>query len=127
MNKQFSIALKELREKAGFDSQTKFAEVCRMDNSTIARLERGETEPTPKTLTKISKVLHIPIIDLMKSAGYLIDQERGTQMTNKEKLTAAISKLLDQINESLDKKEAISGDALIALQTLVPITTYEIG
>ena len=47
-------------------------------------------------------------------------------MNNKEKLTLAIGKLLDQINESLDKKEAISGDTLIALDYLVKHTMYGI-
>ena len=46
------------------------------------------------------------------------------QITNQEKLNLVIGKLLDQFNESLDKKEAINTDTLIALQGLIPLTGY---
>lgn len=71
MEKRFPTFLKELREKAGFESQTKFAEACGVDNSTIARLERGETDPSPKTLMKIAPILKVELNDLMLAAGYL--------------------------------------------------------
>lgn len=45
-------------------------------------------------------------------------------MTNQGKLNLVIGKLLDQFNESLDKKEAINPDILIALQGLIPLTSY---
>lgn len=44
--------------------------------------------------------------------------------SNSEKLNQAISKLLDQVNESLDKKETPNADALEALRTLVELTPY---
>lgn len=44
-------------------------------------------------------------------------------MTNKEKLNAAISKLLDEVNESLDKKEAPNAATLTALEMLVRLTS----
>jgi len=43
-------------------------------------------------------------------------------MTNGEKLNAAISKVLDRINESLDKKEAPNPRELEALKTLTDVT-----
>ena len=42
---------------------------------------------------------------------------------NKAKLDSAIGKLLDQTNESLDKKEAINDKTLTALQILVQLTS----
>lgn len=71
MAKNFASRLKELREKAGFESQTKFAEACGVDNSTIARLERGETQPSPKTLDKLAPKLGVTLTSLMLSAGYI--------------------------------------------------------
>lgn len=47
-------------------------------------------------------------------------------MSNKEKINSAIGKLLDHINESLDKKEAISADTLTALKGLAQLTGYQI-
>lgn len=47
-------------------------------------------------------------------------------MTNSSKLTLAIGKLLDQVNEKLDKKEAINDDTLIALRELTLLTPYTI-
>ena len=47
-------------------------------------------------------------------------------MTNEKNLNFAIGKLLTQFNESLDKKEAINSDVLIALSTLIPLVSYEV-
>ena len=44
-------------------------------------------------------------------------------MTNNEKLSLAIGKLLDQVNESLDKGEAINAETLTALQILIQLTS----
>lgn len=77
----FPKILKELREKAGFESQTKFAEACGIDNSTIARLERGETKPMPKTLEKIAPILQVTTFYLMKIAGYIEEIQNNVQLT----------------------------------------------
>ena len=45
------------------------------------------------------------------------------KMTNNEKLSLAIGKLLDQVNESLDKGEAINAETLTALQILIQLTS----
>ncbi|MDA8224206.1 S24 family peptidase [Desulfosporosinus sp.] len=71
METNFPVILKKLREKVGFESQTKFAEVSGVDNSTIARLERGETRPSPKTLEKLAPILGISLMELMAHAGYI--------------------------------------------------------
>lgn len=82
METNFPVILKKLREKAGFESQTKFAETCGVDNSTIARLERGETKPMPQTLLKLAPVLRVDINDLMIAAGYIHRDNSGLKITN---------------------------------------------
>lgn len=82
METNFPAILKELREKAGFESQTKFAEACGVDNSTIARLERGETKPMPQTLIKLAPTLNVDANDLMIAAGYMHNAKTGLQFTN---------------------------------------------
>lgn len=83
MRVNFPIVLKELRERAGFESQTKFAEACGVDNSTIARLERGESRPSPQTLDKLAPILRITLTELMIAAGY-IDQPTPSQAQERE-------------------------------------------
>ncbi|SFR15421.1 LexA family transcriptional regulator [Desulfoscipio geothermicus] len=70
INGDFSKILKKLRERAGFKSQSQLAEASGVDNSTIARLERGETKPTPDTLKKLAPHLNVNYDYLMASAGY---------------------------------------------------------
>jgi|GEM_PF-964422 SOS-response transcriptional repressors (RecA-mediated autopeptidases) len=85
METDFSTKLKKFREKAGYESQTKFAEACGVDNSTIARLERGETSPTPKTLDRLAPVLGMPLMELMIAAGYVHkDSSESERNTNAE-------------------------------------------
>ena len=45
-------------------SQQVLADICNVPKSTIERLERGEVNPTVKTLLKISKALNIEFIHL---------------------------------------------------------------
>jgi len=78
----FAEILKELREKAGFESQTKFAEACGVDNSTIARLERGETKPSPKTLNKLAPILGVSLMKLMIAADYVKADSNITKITS---------------------------------------------
>lgn len=86
MENNFPAFLRELREKAGFESQTKFAEACGVDNSTIARLERGETKPMPQTLLKIAPTLQVDINDLMIAAGYITQKKPGLLHLTKDGL-----------------------------------------
>lgn len=44
-------------------------------------------------------------------------------MDNLKKLNLIIGKLLDQVDESLGKKEAINAETLTALQILIPLTS----
>lgn len=68
---EFGKKLKQLREEAGYKSQTRFAAACGVDNSTIARLERGDTKPTLETLKRLAPFLGVPYEELLAAAGYL--------------------------------------------------------
>ena len=123
METNFPAILKELREKAGFESQTKFAEACGVDNSTIARLERGETRPSPRTLDKLAPILRVPLMQLMIAAGYLDhDSEKDDPSTGERNLRLTLTGLnalglkeikvkdLNQNENSQQIKRLASGD-----------------
>lgn len=70
--KEFGLYLARLREKAGFESQASLAKVSGVWNSTIARIEAGQTKkPDPVTLTKLAPYLNVTSEQLMRAAGYL--------------------------------------------------------
>ena len=94
MSQDFGKELKKLRIKAGFESQAKLADATGIDNSTIARLERGETKPTPETLKKLSVQLYTPYQILMALAGHLPESSPEENAT-----IATISKALAEDSE----------------------------
>jgi transcriptional regulator with XRE-family HTH domain len=61
-----------LRLKNGF-SQEQLALNAGVNTSYIGQIERGEKNPTIKTLEKISKALEIALIDLL----FLVDSRGG--------------------------------------------------
>ena len=52
-----------MREEKNISQQV-LADICNVPKSTIGRLERGEVNPTVKTLLKISNALNIEFIHL---------------------------------------------------------------
>lgn len=95
MAENFGDELKRLREAAGFESQSKLASISGVDNSTIARLERGETKPTPETLKKLAPYLYVPYETLMKLAGHLPGEIEIVREAPKEPLK------VDLLNENI--------------------------
>lgn len=70
--KEFGLYLACLREKAGFESQAALAKASGVWNSTIARIEAGQTKkPDPDTLAKLAPYLNVTAEQLMRAAGYL--------------------------------------------------------
>ena len=55
--------IKELRNERKI-SQQDLAEECNFEKSNLARIESGRTNPTVKTLFKISEALKIPLATL---------------------------------------------------------------
>jgi transcriptional regulator with XRE-family HTH domain len=58
------------RRKERRMSQTELAEKAGVALMTISRLERGEHDPHVRTLSQIARGLGVPLLRLMRSAGY---------------------------------------------------------
>ena len=91
--------LKKQRERAGFKSQSMLADASSVDNSTIARLERGETKPMPDTLKKLAPILKISYEELMRAAGYLKPNSSSTPEQKIAEALADDTELLDFFQE----------------------------
>ncbi|MDO4241676.1 MAG: helix-turn-helix transcriptional regulator [Microbacteriaceae bacterium] len=55
--------MRELRQQLGV-SQREFADMCFMDPSNMGSIERGETNPTLGTITRIAAALDISVSEL---------------------------------------------------------------
>ena len=58
------------RRKERRMSQTELAQRAGVALMTISRLERGEHDPHVRTLSQIARGLGVPLLELMRSAGY---------------------------------------------------------
>ena len=65
---------RELRKQQRL-SQTELAEKAGVALMTISRLERGEHDPHVRTLWRRARGLGVPLLELMRSAGYSEDEE----------------------------------------------------
>jgi transcriptional regulator with XRE-family HTH domain len=57
--------IKKLRQKKNI-TQNKLAIECNFEKASMSRIESGQTNPTIRTLYKISKALDVNLIDLFK-------------------------------------------------------------
>lgn len=62
----FAVRLRELRETKGL-LQRELAELVGMSQSTVARWEAGDREPTLQTLPQLADVLGTSIDDLVRT------------------------------------------------------------
>ena len=62
--KQTGQRIKQYRLKAGL-SQGGLAKKAGMNTNAYAKIERGESEPTSATLTKLAKALNLVVSDLL--------------------------------------------------------------
>jgi transcriptional regulator with XRE-family HTH domain len=58
--------IRKIREETTDFSQAKLAVEIGMSENQVSRIERGETNPTVKTLTIIAKTLKVDIKDLFR-------------------------------------------------------------
>ena len=63
--KQIGENIRKYRLKKGL-TQLDLAAACGFEESSIGRLENGNTNPTIKTLLKIAKALDVKLTDLVK-------------------------------------------------------------
>ncbi|RJQ25554.1 MAG: XRE family transcriptional regulator [Peptococcaceae bacterium] len=101
----FGKWLKKQREVAGFKSQNELANVCGVDNSTIARLERGETRPTPDTLKKIAPFLKVNYEGLMCAAGYIWSSDNNNDSVLMSKISKSEQKIVSALANDPDLLE----------------------
>jgi transcriptional regulator with XRE-family HTH domain len=73
-------AIKELRKEKGI-SQTEFAELCGLTQTSLSQIETGTKRPNPKNLSKICKNLQIPEMYL-----YLLGAEETDVPTRNKEL-----------------------------------------
>ena len=79
MEKRLGRRIRELRKERRM-SQTELAEKAGVALMTISRLERGEHDPHMKTLWRIARSLGVPLLELIRSAGYTENEEgAGTE------------------------------------------------
>lgn len=64
VQKKLGATIRKIREEKDQYSQSKLAVEIGMSVNQVARIERGETNPTVKTLTLISIALKVDIKDL---------------------------------------------------------------
>ncbi len=74
MEKRLGQRVRELRKKQKM-SQTELAEKAGVALMTISRLERGEHDPHMRTLWRIARSLGVPVVELIRSAGYAQNEE----------------------------------------------------
>jgi transcriptional regulator with XRE-family HTH domain len=67
------------RRKERRMSQTELAQKAGVALMTISRLERGEHDPHVRTLSQIAKGLGVPLLKLMRSAGYFENDDTDTE------------------------------------------------
>ena len=67
------------RRKERRMSQTELAQEAGVALMTISRLERGEHDPHLRTLSQIARGLGVPLLELMRSAGYFENNEADTE------------------------------------------------
>lgn len=110
--KEFGQYIEKLRTRKGL-SQAELARQAGLANSTIARLEAGGiNNPSPKTFIKIAPLLGVDKEHLMRSFGYLTDEntfgEPGNELKTKEKIFAALAdddELIDIFNTLVDRND----------------------
>jgi transcriptional regulator with XRE-family HTH domain len=76
--KRLGQNIRELRKERKM-SQTELAQRAGVALMTISRLERGEHDPHVRTLSQIARGLGVPLLELMRSAGYFDNDEADTE------------------------------------------------
>ena len=63
---KLGLAIRKIREESTDFSQDKLALEVDLSENQIRRIEKGQTNPTIKTLLKIAKALNVDIKDLFR-------------------------------------------------------------
>jgi len=72
---EFGKYFTKLRENAGYTTQAALGKAAGVENSTISRIETGDTKnPNILTLQKLAPLLGVPIETIMENLGYIMVQ-----------------------------------------------------
>lgn len=104
--KELADVIREARENKGI-SQRELARQIGVDNSSIAKIEKGHiNKPTELVLKKIAKCLDIDIVELLKLADYDDnDIEFITSQTEKNIMSYFDDAPLYEVNQMIDYLE----------------------
>lgn len=98
--KDFGKNVANLRASQGFFSQRNFAVALGVSNATVARIERGESEPTNETLEKMAELLKVDYIHLLEMRDEAFKDEARTvyeklRLLDKDQISL-VTNLIDQ-------------------------------
>lgn len=98
--KDFGKSVASLRASQGFFSQRNFAVALGVSNATVARIERGESEPTNETLEKMAELLKVDYIHLLEMRDEAFKDEARTvyeklRLLDKDQISL-VTNLIDQ-------------------------------
>ena len=80
---EFGKYFAKLRENAGYLTQAALGKAAGVENSTISRIETGDTKnPNIMTLQKLAPLLGIPIEEIMENLGYIMGQPTENSLTS---------------------------------------------
>lgn len=96
----FGKYVSDLRVKSGYTSQRSFAVALNVSNATVARIERGESEPTTETLEKMAELLGMEYIYLLELKDKAFKDEVRTvydklRLLDKDQINL-VTNLIDQ-------------------------------
>ncbi len=80
---EFGKYFSKLRENAGYATQAALGKAAGVENSTISRIETGDTKnPNIITLQKLAPLLGVPIEEMMENLGYIMVQTTKNSLTS---------------------------------------------
>lgn len=80
---EFGKYFAKLRENAGYLTQAALGKAAGVENSTISRIETGDTKnPNIITLQKLAPLLGVPIEEIMENLGYIMVQTTKNTLTS---------------------------------------------
>lgn len=96
----FGMHVSQLRMESGYASQRSFAVALNVSNATVARIERGESEPTTETLEKMAELLGMEYIYLLELKDKAFKDEVRTvydklKLLDKDQINL-VTNLIDQ-------------------------------
>lgn len=102
------LKLRDVRRAKGM-SLNSLAEKVGIDYQRVGRIERGETQMTVDMLSKISKVLHVPITELLNEESITeIENALSKKSTGKKSTVNLIPYIYEKLDDFCSKHDLIA-------------------